>query len=538
MSSYRTTTTVRHPDGTAITVTATTAATRESEGSGDGLDKLRETLFFSTTPCAFKETEGSAFDYATSCAGFPRASTTTMAELGDLRRQSIVLKPDGIAADDPAATLWRPTPAGAEALVLDAVPVLDLILHRNTPESGNWCPAINRPLVKCSAGDPATCVHGYASGVRSALVQEEGKSRWYRLKGCGNNADGFPIVPVLDDAGAAQHDPTSGVALQKIRGACYVHTATLELHMSARVDQLLSSQGMRCANRPVGWWEYATPGADYPQVVRCCGLFECEGDRRLGDHVLRGLELLLPLLCNVSSVSKHARTALIGSGGMMPRSAEALQVMDADVQSSIEIALVCSGGASTPPDIFANMLSILDGGTDRPTLGPPPAADFPAARASLKLRPLWERAVKQLQARSGTAGCGVGELLAYLYYQFGRECGIVGRSLHNARIVWGTYRDSSGYHCNAHANNLVLRRPGGMLNVTTDDSTQKPLPFLMPCDFDMAFTEDSANFGRTGAAADQEVFEQYLEQELQVSKMRQFRVVHTYYTAESFRSAR
>jgi hypothetical protein len=236
---------------------------------------------------------------------------------------------------------------------------------------------------------------------------------------------------------------------------------------------------------------------------------------------LRGLELLLPFLRNVSSVSEHARSAMVGSGGMMPRSAEALEAMDADVQSSIEIALVCSGGAATPPDTFADMLSIL--GTCKPELGPPSHADFPADRASSKLRPLWEAAVTKLQTLSGTPGCGVGELLAYLYYRFGRECGVVGRSLHDARIVWGTYRDSSGYHCNAHANNLVLRRPVDFAVMTDDVATQRePLPFLMPCDFDMAFTEDSANFGRTEAAADKEVFEQYLEQEFQVSEKKQF----------------
>ena len=59
--------------------------------------------------------------------------------------------------------------------------------------------------------------------------------------------------------------------------------------------------------------------------------------------------------------------------------------------------------------------------------------------------------------------------------------------------------------------------------MTDDVATQRePLPFLMPCDFDMAFTEDSANFGRTEAAADKEVFEQYLEQEFQVSEKKQF----------------
>ena len=36
----------------------------------------------------------------------------------------------------------------------------------------------------------------------------------------------------------------------------------------------------------------------------------------------------------------------------------------------------------------------------------------------------------------------------------------------------------------------------------------------MPCDFDMAFTDESANFGR-GTEGDREIFEQYLAQEFQ-----------------------
>ena len=111
-----------------------------------------------------------------------------------------------------------------------------------------------------------------------------------------------------------------------------------------------------------------------------------------------------------------------------------------------------------------------------------------------------------------------GELLAYLYYRFGRECGCVGRALHDARIVWGTYRDSSGYHCNAHANNLILRRPTTDHVVAQQEQQEQgsPEPFLMPCDFDMAFTEESANFGR-GEAEDKAIFGQYLEQEFQVT---------------------
>ena len=322
--AFTTVTTVTHPDGTTVTTTAQTTTQTTAAASATAAADAADALFFSTTPCAFKLIAGAAFDYAASCKGFATDASPEVLEA--LQAASIALKPDGVAADDPSATLWRPTPPGAEALVLDAVPVLDLTLERSKPDGGGWGGALAAPLVKCEAGDPAAAVQGFASGVRSALIHDAASGAWYRLKGCGNNADGFPIVPCLDDAGAPLSDQASGVALRKIRGACYVHTATLELHMSNLVDNMLTPLGMRCANRPVGWWEYGTgPGTDFPQVARCCGLFECEGDRRLGDHVLRGLELLLPLLKGGSAVGKEVQQALVGTGGIMPRSAEAVR---------------------------------------------------------------------------------------------------------------------------------------------------------------------------------------------------------------------
>ena len=96
--------------------------------------------------------------------------------------------------------------------------------------------------------------------------------------------------------------------------------------------------------------------------------------------------------------------------------------MDADVQGSIEIALVCTGGADTPPETFADMLTILssvDGsskGGARAVLGPPRAEDFPEGSASAELRGLWEGAIAQLEAVKGQAGCGVGAKTVSLCY--------------------------------------------------------------------------------------------------------------------------
>jgi hypothetical protein len=66
----------------------------------------------------------------------------------------------------------------------------------------------------------------------------------------------------------------------------------------------------------------------------------------------------------------------------------------------------------------------------------PPGLD---ACPTAGLEGVWEGAVGRLAAE----GSSVGELYAYIYHRFGRECGSVGKILHDHRVVWGTYRDAS-----------------------------------------------------------------------------------------------
>lgn len=57
---------------------------------------------------------------------------------------------------------------------------------------------LSEPLLKSSNGQ----IVGYQSGVRSALIKVG--SNWYRLKGCGNNYDGFPLKEVEGQKDALQ----------------------------------------------------------------------------------------------------------------------------------------------------------------------------------------------------------------------------------------------------------------------------------------------------------------------------------------------
>jgi hypothetical protein len=104
--------------------------------------------------------------------------------------------------------------------------------------------------------------------------------------------------------------------------------------------------------------------------------------------------------------------------------------------------------------------------------------------------------------------CASGEkksALVYVYSRLGYECGRFARLLHQrCHTSWGTYQDKicheSGWHCNAHANNMAIMAPGN------SDTT-----YLSYLDLDMAFDAktvvdvkpSSDTFGQVGQTEDE-----------------------------------
>ena len=93
----------------------------------------------------------------------------------------------------------------------------------------------------------------------------------------------------------------------------------------------------------------------------------------------------------------------------------------------------------------------------------------------------------KLQPSKMQAGSRCGSVLLYLCWRLGWECGAVQYALGQNNISWGTYSDAMGTHCNAHANNMVVRSFSSTnLSMEEDD-----FRFLAPLDFDMSFTKET-----------------------------------------------
>jgi hypothetical protein len=169
-------------------------------------------------------------------------------------------------------------PAESGNLVVPAVPALNVVLdHKKVmvPQE------LSFPLIK---SETAGVLKGWKSGVRSALVRVG--TKMYRLKvtvawfclvmvffiffvfqGCGNNEEGFVL--------------RTNRGWCDVRGCTFENTALRELYMASILGG---------ANLPVAVARY---DVRVHGVQPYCIVEETLGDRRLGTHVLAGLEILL-----------------------------------------------------------------------------------------------------------------------------------------------------------------------------------------------------------------------------------------------------
>jgi len=102
--------------------------------------------------------------------------------------------------------------------------------------------------------------------------------------------------------------------LLEIKGCMFFHTLKRELHMTCRIEEILSRQGLLVGNQSVGFWQYL-PTEDefhdeFPEIGKFCGIFKTLGDRRVATHLLQGLHVLIRFLVQQFPSSLDARWIL------------------------------------------------------------------------------------------------------------------------------------------------------------------------------------------------------------------------------------
>lgn len=345
------------------------------------------------------------------------------------------------------------------------------------------------------------------SGVRSCLVKI-GKD-WYRLKGAGNGEEGF-IVRVNENAAG------DGLSTREIRGSAFKHTALRELYMAGLLEKRHDIE--EGANSPLGMFFYEHPnaplggeGTDFQPV---CIVEKTLGDRRLGSHVLAGIELLLPALLDEDSIDVGEILKSFPTNRHIIRTSVTLgdnpygMITTAELMTDHIIGHSFGelNGLNWPQckrdeNLFNNNFLNFELPEAARITSPliQYTNDGPKSADEVNGRwiEVWETEIKKLTLFLSENGRKPNSspstqtksipLLSYLYSRIGYEAGLIVRKLHkHARISWGTYSDAltrndmAQLHCNAHTNNLV---------VTPYDESGKRQNFLSFLDLDMAFDE-------------------------------------------------
>eukprot|EP01130_Rhizamoeba_saxonica_P018871 TRINITY_DN959_c0_g1_i2.p1 TRINITY_DN959_c0_g1~~TRINITY_DN959_c0_g1_i2.p1 ORF type:complete len:398 (-),score=117.31 TRINITY_DN959_c0_g1_i2:67-1260(-) len=299
---------------------------------------------------------------------------------------------------------------------------------------------LQKPLLKTSNGP----IEGVQSGRRSAVIKVDGK--FYRLKGCGDLYEGFPLAEV-------NHPSFS--ECQQVRGCMFDHTSSRALYLTELVSEVMQNNNIVTANIPIGWWRYDVE-EPLPKIGRTCGVFETFGNKRLGDNVLLGLERMLPFIFQDQpfDILKDS----FGEGRV-----------DGDAPFPTYIASLIG-----LPEVDAHNINLKE--------------KVPRKFEGIdsEWSDIWDESIMILEHfyMNEKKKHPVGSLLAHLYWRLGREIGTIVRIMSEANISWGTYVDPLGTHCNAHINNLVILPQG--------EPGSKLLSLL---DFDMAFTKTSFTEG-------------------------------------------
>lgn len=151
-------------------------------------------------------------------------------------------------------------------------------------------------------------VIGIMSGKRSAIIKGN-SGKFYRLKGCGNYKSGFTLL---------KDEDFEIFPKKEIRGCQFENNVFRELYYTYRINEILQLHKIPFANVPIGYFKYDNKIKfienslnleneiinEIPEIDKYCSIYETLGDRRLGTHLLKGLEILLESIVELA-VSKY-----------------------------------------------------------------------------------------------------------------------------------------------------------------------------------------------------------------------------------------
>ncbi len=332
-------------------------------------------------------------------------------------------------------------------------------------EAISW---LRYPLIKIENDKGAY----FCSGKRSAIVKNPNSKCLFRLKGCGNLFNGF-IKGKVNELGSSHYE---------IFGTQFKNTCLKEQLITGELIKRLKEYdySFDIGNEPIGWWKYPNDVKynelneslqnDYSLIDKYCGIFTTKSDRRLGEHLFKGINLLLSFL-----FSDEAFTELFFS-----------------VVNLEELKTLLPSKNFNESEILFNDMILMDESYNEKLLFD--LFDYIQRKDMTSLKKLEEEIInKQLNkfisesTNSFTiqftkeiknelqvlqsSSLSIIYLIIGVLSKIGYECGRIKKIMALMNFNWGTY----DYHSNSHLDNFLVIPLNEKKN------------YLSPLDFDLAF---------------------------------------------------
>ena len=369
---------------------------------------------------------------------------------------------------------------------------------------------------------------GIMSGKRSSIIKgKDGK--FYRLKGCGNYKKGFTILENYNDINFTK---------KEIRGCQFENNVFRELFYSYKIHKLLKKNNMFCANIPIGYFKYNNDIKfkdeslndkniiinEVPEIDKYCSIYETLGDRRLGTHLLKGIEIIIEAIIETAINEFHINEESYNNIYMLfneKRRKISINSEYAIREVYLPEGLTLKQWCNNPVyknKFYDNLISYksLINYFDS-------NFDLNKIKKSSNLIEKWSTILENkvtfkkdhfkkiiddlLKLQNLLSNKSLLEYLLDLFIRIGYETAKIKRILQDADFNWGTYNGQapSDIFCSAHYNNFIVL--SGNYSY-----------LLAPIDFDLAFEreffvnndKESKNFGKN----DNSTFDNFLNREI------------------------
>ena len=369
---------------------------------------------------------------------------------------------------------------------------------------------------------------GITSGKRSCIIK--GKTgEFYRLKGCGNYKQGFTII---------KNESYKSFTKIEIRGCQFENNVFRELYYSYKVNEFLKKYNMYCANIPIGYFKYSNEIKfiddslnlknkiinEAPEIDKYCSIYKTLGDRRLGTHLLKGIEIILEAIIETAFNEFHINEEsynniynLFNEKRKKISINSEYAIREVYLPENISIKEWCKNPVYKKKfyDILITYKQLLNYFNSN--------EDLIKIKKSSNLIEKWSKIIENknyfkieqfksiinelLKMENILKNKSIIEYILELFIRIGYETAKIKRIFQNEDFNWGSYNGQSptDIFCSAHYNNFVVL-PG------------KYNCLLAPIDFDLAFQRknfiNNDKESKTFGEHDDYSFDKFLNREI------------------------